>query len=137
MSKKPTTKNVIENLNLEIDYDKLAEAIVRATKAAEDKKEKKKTVKKLMLTIGNCSAFAALVFASIAGIVLIWEESVDLPLKLWGRISATVILVLLAFGSLLSLNECFDDDYQDSVALYTANITLAALIVAVIALLKA
>lgn len=34
MSKKPTTKTVIENLNLEIDYDKLAEAIVRA--GAED-----------------------------------------------------------------------------------------------------
>lgn len=30
MSKKPATKNVIENLNLEIDYDKLAKALLNA-----------------------------------------------------------------------------------------------------------
>lgn len=137
MSKKPTTKTVIENLNLEIDYDKLAEAIVRAQTASEEQKSKGKKTRRSVFRSLNALAFMLMAVLFIAGILLLWTKLIGATMELWVRIFATAALVLMAIISLLCFKESMDDDYQDSITLFTSLVTLVALIVAVIALIKA
>ncbi len=137
MSKKPTTKTVIENLNLEIDYDKLAEAIVKAQRRSEDQGAKGKKARRSVFRFLNAFTFVFMAVLFIVGIVLLWTKLIGATMELWVRIFATAALVLMAIISLLCFNESMDDDYQDSITLFTSLVTLVALIVAVIALIKA
>ncbi|MBR3382833.1 MAG: hypothetical protein IKG85_07350 [Clostridia bacterium] len=137
MSKKPTTKNVIENLNLDIDYDKLAEAIVRAQTASEEQKSKGKKTRRSVFRFLNAFAFVLMAVLFIAGIVLLWTTLIGATVELWVRIFATAALLLMAIIAFLCFNESLDDNYQDSIVLFTTLVSLVALIVAVIALIKA
>ena len=137
MSKKPTTKTVIENLNLEIDYDKLAEAIVRVQTTSEEQKSKGKKTRRIVFRFLNALAFMLMAVLFIAGIVLLWIPQIGGAMKLWERIIATAALLPMAIIAFPCFNESLDDNYQDSIVLFTALVSLVALIVAVIALIKA
>ena len=137
MSKKPTTKTVIENLNLEIDYDKLAEAIVKAQRRSEDQGAKGKKARRSVFRFLNAFTFVFMAVLFVAVIVLLWTVFKGVAMESWVRIFISAGLALMSIVSVLCFNESLDDDYQDSVALFTALVALVALIVAVIALIKA
>ena len=137
MSKKPTTKTVIENLNLEIVYDKLAQAIVKAQLESEEQKSKGKKTRRSVFRFLNALAFVLMAGLFVTGIVLLWTVFKGVAMESWVRIFISAGLALMSIVSVLCFNESLDDDYQDSVALFTALVALVALIVAVIALIKA
>ncbi len=134
---KPKTANSIEPVNVEINYDKLAQAIVKAQLESEEQKSKGKKTRRSVFRFLNAFAFVLMAVLFIAGIVLLWTTLIGATVELWVRIFATAALVLMVIITLLCFNESLDDDYQDSIALFTALVSLVALIVAVIALIKA
>lgn len=137
MSKKPTTKTVIENLNLEIDYDKLAEAIVRASEAASDPKKKGSKHRRILLRIANVLAYLLIAISTVVCLIIVWSSLYQTHWKLLPCIIVSIVLGGFLVLMLLCFNESYDDDYQDALTLFTTNISIVALIVAIIALIKA
>ena len=138
MSKKPTTKTVIENLNLEIDYDKLAEAIIRANKSADEKGRKNTRTRRILITGINGIVFASFYVLAIFGIISTWVRyrngtGLSLPIS----IVLTAFCVISAAVTFLCQQEAMEDDYKEALSLFTTNVALIALIVAVISLINA
>lgn len=138
MSRKAKTVNNIDTVNVEIDYDKLAEAIVRATKKAEEEDRKNTKVRRILITGLNGLVFVLFYLISAFGIVSTW---VRFAKGVGFSLVVSIILSLLCLVSVvvtfLCQLEALKDDYKDAMSLFTTNIALIALIVAVVALLKA
>ena len=109
MAKKKEKQQVINNiqeLNLEIDYDKLAEAIVKAKKYNEDQKynpetsTKKDFWKKVWCIITNkIPDNTAFLTTSIAGLMQLFFNSVALLLLIVGLLCLAVIFVIIIQGT--------------------------------------
>ena len=120
---------VIKN---QIDYDKLAEAFVRANEKLEKKnKEKKK----------QSSKFRAALMGNINGVVLtivgMWVEySQNAKHSLITYIVFSALFAVVGIYAFLSEQESFKDSAEDSQKYFNTNVSLTALIISIIALLK-
>ena len=143
MAKKKDKQQVINNikeLNLEVDYDKLAEAIVKANKK-ELPQQNNMQHRGTILGLFNILVYTA-------PIILILKALVGLRINClqvgYPEIIVNIIMciVLTASGIVVSLllysamKETLCDTEEQIVSHFNTNISVAALIVALIALLK-
>lgn len=133
-TEKQTTVNNIEQLNLEIDYDKLAEAIVKANNNSKKKKDKIRTS---AMRFFNGMTFAMIYVIAFLGLYATWSEAYSKNnAPLIECIILSVAFLVIGVYSFLCQQETFDDNESDTVEFFNTNISLVALIVALIALFK-
>ena len=150
---KTTTVNNIKELNLEIDYDKLAQAIVKAEQNASEERSSQKaspsagTMIFLTSFIFRGSALAGFWF-SLVGVIAIIANAIRMDWNGWQAILTNfsalfsvfaVIVLLLLFSILLwqSAKEIEEEkDRNYVVSVFSGLVGFVALIVALIALAK-
>ena len=148
---KPQVINNIQELNLEIDYDKLATAIVKAKEIEQDKNKQTKSVSMFFATIisivfGVVGAFS--VIMAIGSIIAFFKY---LPNGVFNNFNSAIntigqIVIYLIFFSLFILFAIMlfvstkeiskEKDRNYIVSVFSAVTSLSAFIVAVIALFK-
>ena len=149
---KPQVINNIQELNLEIDYDKLAEAIVKAQEKSENEANRKNK-----FTSGTFAMIISLAFRGVA--ILGWLIALVTPIAIinmaksfvWVGVSAIVgnifsiafvialfvILVLYSFLLWKSAKEIeTEKDRNYIISVFSGIVSFAALIVALVALFK-
>lgn len=149
---KPQIINNIQELNLEIDYDKLAEAIVKAQKSSEDEANRKKR-----FTSGTFAMIIALAFRGVA--ILGWLIAFATPFAIinvakslvWNEVGVIIgnvlgivftvalfiVLVLYSFLLWKSAKEIqTEKDRNYIISVFSGIVSFAALIVALVALFK-
>ena len=138
---KPQTINNINQLNLDIDYDKLAEAIVRAQEKAANKaeinKRKRTRFRNALLSNANGIVYhgiSVFMVFLIAGIWVSYSRGAGTSLVL--SIVFTLSFAFFCFVSFMCGQETFNDNYETTASLFNTNVSLIALIVAIIALIK-
>lgn len=133
--KRLTTVNNIQELNVEIDYDKLADAIVRAEKSVRPEKKNAKFRTALLNVINGVIYISICIFA-ICGIFLLWHEFyISRTPSLVTCVFVSGLLALLAVYSFLCQQESTNDKEENALNYFQANMSLVALIVALCALL--
>ena len=133
---KPQVINNIQELNLEIDYDKLAEAIVKANKKEKTKKNKT-THRGLIMSFGNGAIYIGLIFLVLHRTIRMCIESFhDGPVNLFGCIIFFLTSIPVLIFLFLTFRETLCDTEEEALSHFQTNISMAALIVALIALYK-
>ncbi len=149
---KPQVINNIQELNLEIDYDKLADAIVKAQEKADNNANQSKKFTSGMFSM---SVFVILRLAASLGMILSLAIAVSCPEVFgafaWSSFGAVIknviqiiiqvsLVVLTAFYSLLlwkSAKEIeTEKDRNYIISVFSGIVSFAALIVALVALFK-
>lgn len=138
---KPQVINNIQELNLEIDYDKLAEAIVIAQKKErktnEDKSKKRMGARHLLMSWCNGILYAVLYSYVIREIIEMWQNYARSGEPgLYMCIVYTIGGVSLAILLFLAHQETMNDSKEDTITHFNTNIALVALIAAIVALVK-
>ena len=155
MAKKKDKTQVINNiqeLNLEIDYDKLAEAIVKANSQldAEANKSKKFTsgmfstsvfaILRVIALLGWIIAFALLIGSINTFIEMSWNDFSTISGNIFQIIYSITITVLLVLYPLMlwkSAKEIeTEKDRNYIISVFSGIVSFAALIVALVALFK-
>ena len=149
---KPQIINNIAELNLEIDYDKLAEAIVKAQEKSENEANRNKK-----FTSGTFAMIICFAFRGVA--ILGWLIALATPIAIinmaksfvWGEVNAIVsnvfsiafavalfvVLVLYSFLLWKSAKEIeTEEDRNYIISVFSGIVSFAALIVALVALFK-
>lgn len=148
----PTTVNNIQELNLEIDYDKLAEAMVKAQEKSQLQEENVNFTKGTFASLTSATlsliGIIGLVFAIFSLVYGIYYAATNLPWnndkEIVGNILACIFLTLIiAYISLLSIMFLKSSkeiekskDKNFVVSVFSALSGLIALVVAIIALFK-
>jgi len=149
---KPQVVNNIQELNLEIDYDKLAEAIVKANSQldAEANKSKKFTsgmfsisvfvILRVIALLGWIVAFALLIGSINTVIEMSWNDFSTISGNIFQIIYSITITVLLVLYPLMlwkSAKEIeTEKDRNYIISVFSGIVSFAALIVALVALFK-
>ena len=149
---KPQVVNNIQELNLEIDYDKLAESIVKANSQldAEANKSKKFTsgmfsisvfvILRVIALLGWIIAFALLIGSINTFIEMSWNDFSTISGNIFQIIYSITITVLLVLYPLMlwkSAKEIeTEKDRNYIISVFSGIVSLAALIVALVALFK-
>ena len=149
---KPQVVNNIQKLNLEIDYDKLAEAIVKAQEKGEEEANKNKK-----FTSGAFSVTTSVVLRVVAvlgGLLSLASPFVIINVAktfMWNEIGAIIgnvlgILFFVAWVAVLALYSWLlwksakeietEKDRNYIISVFSGIVSFAALIVALVALLK-
>lgn len=134
---KPQTINNIDNLHLEINYDKLAEAIVKAQEKREDKNNKRMGTRQFLMSLCNSVIYAVLYSYVICEIIKMWQKYAStgessLYMCIVYTVGGASLAVLLFFAQ----QETKNDSEADTIAHFNTNIALVALIAALVALVK-
>ena len=155
MAKKKDKKQIINNiqeLNLEIDYDKLAEAMAKAQDISEDEENKKR--KFTSGSFATLTMIAFYVFSILVGLLSVLMISV--PIVSWNTLnwdgltnivtSIVAIAFCIVFAILLSLYTVLlwksakeierEKDRNYIISVFSGIVSFAALIVALVALFK-
>jgi len=126
----------IDNANIEIDYNKLAEAIVKAQSKTKEKKRKLNLRSKAMRFF-NGTTYSVIYVVAISAIYVTWKDYFPVgEISLLGGIFLTALLSFVGIYAFLCQQETFNDSGEDSISHFNTNIALIALIVALIALMK-
>ena len=149
---KPQVINNIGELNLEIDYDKLAEAIVKANSKldAESNQNKKFTsgmfsmsvfvILRVIALLGWIIAFALLLGSINTFIEMSWNDFSTISGNIFQIIYSITITVLLVLYPLMlwkSAKEIeTEKDRNYIISVFSGIVSFAALIVALVALFK-
>jgi len=150
---KQQTAPIVGNVNVELDYEKLADAIVKAQKRAEEGEKQKKsnvanTFAALNTVLFQGTALFGIVFTIGLLIILVnsiisefvWLGAGNIFLNIVKIIIALALAAILSFFSILLLRAAKEmekeKDRQYIVAVFSAITSLAAVIVALVALLK-
>lgn len=134
---KPRSPQNANALSLEIDYDKLAEAIVRAqnaSKTEQKKHEKRRTrFRNKLLGFFNRVVYDAITTVCILLVICVWNlYAHENAYSLLQSIIFSLLFVILGVFSFLCSLETQDDDYSISVPLFNLNVSLVAMVVAMI-----
>lgn len=132
-----TVINNIDSVNIEIDYDKLAEAIVRAQNNVKKKNKKSSKLRNAALSFFNGLVYAVVYLISGFSIYVIWSEIYPKQeASLGGCIFLSVILVIVGVYAFLCQQESYNDKETETLEYFNVNVSLIALIVALVALFK-
>ena len=139
MAKKKEKSQIINNiqeLNLEIDYDKLAEAIAKANKKDAAKRDKI-TTRGLMVSISNILIYGGLLigifhFTFSSCIKSFQNGDISLFACIFGCLTCVPVLMFLYSA----FQETLKDTEEEALSHFQTNISVAALIVALVALFK-
>lgn len=120
---------------IEIDYEKLANAIVNAQKSSNDDEKGHKSRNSLIHFL-NGTIYIILAIFCVWGIVRYWSESyVGTVESLIQCILITAILAVFAVWFFLCQQESLSDKGKSAIDDFSLNISLAALLVSLVALL--
>ena len=149
---KPQVVNNIQELNLEIDYDKLAESIVKANSKldAEANKSKKFTsgmfsisvfvILRVIALLGWIIAFALLIGSINTFIEMSWNDFSTISGNIFQIIYSITITVLLVLYPLMLWKAAkeieTEKDRNYIISVFSGIVSIAALIVALVALFK-
>ena len=139
MAKKKEKTQVINNikeLNLEIDYDKLADAIVKAEEANRKPLPKKKNLREKAMSFLNGALYSFVYVIAGACIYQTWKNCQAEENSLFVSIICTLIFAFCGAYAFLCQQEASYDSGQEAQAHFNLNIALIALIVALVALFK-
>ena len=149
---KPQVINNIQELNLEIDYDKLAEAIVKANSKLDTKANQSKkftsgmfsisvfVILRVIALLGWIIAFALLIDSINTFIEMSWNDFSTISGNIFQIIYSITITVLLVLYPLMlwkSAKEIeTEKDRNYIISVFSGIVSFAALIVALVALFK-
>ena len=139
MAKKKEKTQVINNikeLNLEIDYDKLADAIVKAQTKQKEPNEKKKNFREKAMSFSNSALYFFIYIIAGLCIVQVWNDYSAETTSLFVSIFCTVLFAFCGVYAFLCHREALHDNGQEAQTHFNSNIALIALIVALVALFK-
>lgn len=133
---KPSIVNNIESMQMDIDYDKLAEAIVKAQNKAEYKEEKSGRFRTIFMRICNLIIYFGIYLFAIICVYGFWK--VEAPNWQTWVIKIVFIAVSVAIAALMFFTqiESFKDSKKEVQNYFNMNISFIALLISVIALLK-
>ncbi len=140
--KKPQTVNKINNLNVEIDYDKLAEAIVRAQEFVlhnQNNQVKKRTrFRNALLGYVNGAIYHGIAIASVLFIIGIWRSYyLEQKFSLLLSVGISILCAIIGTISFLCGQETLDDDFNTTIPLLDLNVSLFAMVLAMVSLFHA
>ena len=130
-------KEKSNTVTVEIDYDKLASAIVEANKQSNKAKKIRTPIRTFLMGMCNGCLYSALCFYTVLQGIKMWKNYFET-----GKPSVVVCIVAslaalaLAILFFLAQQETFNDDESEVFSHFNTNISLAALIIALAALLK-
>ena len=149
---KPQVINNIQELNLEIDYDKLAEAIVKAQEKSENEANKSKkftsgmfsmlvfVILRLIACLGWIIAFCLLLRSVNLITAMSWEGFSVVAENIFQIVYTVAIVALLVLYPLMlwkSAKEIeTEKDRNYIISVFSGIVSFAALIVALVALFK-
>ena len=133
---KPQVINNIQELNLEIDYDKLAEAIVKANEKKKLKKDKI-THRGIIVSLSNIGVYVSLLmgvfhFTVNSCIKSFQNGDINIFVCILGCLTCVPVLIFLW----AAVQETLRDTEEEALSHFHTNISVAALIVALVALFK-
>ena len=129
--------NNIENLSLEIDYDKLAEAIVLAQQKANESHKRLKSIRTLIMSTANTvlPATVALI-ALVSGLGMCMEIFTEPVHSVLFYFIFAVSFIIVIPVSICCAIEAWNDQEEASMQHFNSNIALVALVISLVALLK-
>ena len=130
-----TVVNNIDEINIEIDYDKLAEAIVKAETMAQSKQLHTGKVRSIAMRFMNGLIYCIIyVFATLC-IFTTWSECYpDKTIPLYGCVIITILFSIIGIYAFVCQQESFKDPDAEAMKYFNSNVSLIALIVSLIAL---
>ena len=130
------TKEESINVNVEIDYDKLATVIVQAQEKANKKETQPKNLRERAMGFMNGLLYAFIYLLAVLCIIEVWKDYTNHEFSLFAGIFSTIIFAFMGIYAFLCQQESFTDNGKDSLTHFNTNVTLIALVVALIALFK-
>lgn len=130
--RKPPVVNNIQELNLEIDYDKLAEAIIKAKKIQPSPAAKKKNFREKAMSLMNGILYAFIYVIALLCIVEVWRGFSQNPEHLVVNIFCTAVFGIFGVYAFLCQQEALKDNGQEAQTHFNSNIALIALILAIL-----
>lgn len=126
-----------QNYKLEVDYEKLADSIVKAQLKVENEKEKHNKVRKSLMSFLNGSVYITISVLCFYWIYFIWRNpSGTISNSLVLKIIVSALLGVLGILMFLAQQESLGETAEESNQHFNTNLSLAALILALIAFLK-
>ena len=134
---KPQVINNIQELNLEIDYDKLAEAIVVAQEKSSKKKKRTSRFRGAVMGGINGTLYLIVTLFAVGAIAGMWMEYAKAAKhSLMTYIGCTIMFAVVGLFSFLCQQESIRDSDEDAQQHFNTNIALIALVVSLVALVK-
>lgn len=124
-------KNVTVNVN--IDYDQLAEAVIKAQEKAQKNHPRENRLRGSLMAIFNAMLYFATAFVGVCMVICTWVIPIG---NIGTRIVCTFLFGIIAIYSGACFYESIKDSDENAQQHFNTNITLIALIVALVALFK-
>ncbi len=125
----------VSKIELEIDYEKLAAAIVDAQNKAEDRDYKNSKTRILVMKFLNGSMYLGLCLLSV---FIIYRSCATFDLSSQSQIFKSILIIIyfsiLAVIAFLAQQESLGETIKETRFHFNTNISLAAIIIALIAL---
>ncbi len=129
------TINNIGQLNVEIDYDKLASAIISAQEKAKKKDIEHSKIRIKTMKFFNGSIYIGIAIFTCVVIYKLWCSTNDYSIStIIFNIVISVLLAAIAIFMFFSQQESFDDSFEETKFHFNTNISLIAMIIALLAL---
>lgn len=126
----------IESVNMEIDYDKLAEAIVKAQNQVEEKNKKIGVILRIAMTICNVIVYFIIFSILSYAIVIFWEKEAVNAQETIAKVTLIILTSLLLALVFLLMGEAITGTKKEVQNHFNTNMTLVALVIAFIALFQ-
>lgn len=126
----------IEAVNMEIDYDKLAEAIVKAQNEVEEKTKKMGIILRIAMTICNVIVYFIIFSILSYAIVIFWEKAAVNAQETIAKVTLIILTSLLLALVFLLMGEAITGTKKEVQNHFNTNMTLVALVIALIALFQ-
>ena len=124
-------KNVTVNVN--IDYDQLAEAVIKAQEKVQKNQPRENRLRGSLMAIFNAMLYFVTAFVCIYMVICTWVTPIG---NIGTRIVCTLLFGIIAIYSGACFYESIKDSDENAQQHFNTNITLIALIVALVALFK-
>lgn len=129
--------NNIDTVNLEIDYKKLAKEIVLAQEEAQKSKRKHKGYRASFMAVINTMIFALFAVIAVFSCIGMWRNFISYnEYSLFDCITYTLMFIGVVIISVLCCVESWRDNDEAAIQYFNTNVSLVALIVALIAIVK-
>lgn len=127
----------IDEVNIEIDYDKLADAIVKAQDKSKAKHKEQLNLRTRAMRFFNGLCYSIVYVVAVSCIYIVWKQSYPTnSIPLHGCILVSSLFAFVGIYAFLCQQESFGDSNDESLAHFNTNVALIALIVALVALMK-
>lgn len=160
MNKKRNNPNKINNINVDIDYEKLANVIEESIKKCEkidyeklvqvivsesnrkcevsDLEEKRHSItRSKLMNMLNGIFYSMLYTVSLMYLYSMWNKYTWKDMEnFFTYVAVSLLLILLSIYGFLCQQESFSDRYQDTIAHFNTNIMIITMLITILTLIK-